>query len=121
MKLLEGPEGPEAEGYAFPELGVKTPKGIKAPDVAWISRERWAEVSDEDNAAPIPQICLEVLSPSNTDEEMEEKRSAYFEAGADEVWIVSVDGNLRFYSPDSLLEQSRLAPAFPVSIRELRL
>mgnify|MGYP001313879954 CR=1 FL=1 len=33
-----------------------------------------------------PEICLEILSPSNSIVEMEMKRALYFEAGAREVW-----------------------------------
>ena len=39
-----------------------------------------------------PEICVEVLSPSNSKPEMEEKRALYFEAGAQEVWICGLDG-----------------------------
>ena len=35
-----------------------------------------------------PEICLEVISPSNSVKETQEKREAYFAAGAHEVWIV---------------------------------
>ena len=34
-----------------------------------------------------PEICIEVLSLSNSPAEMNEKRDLYFEAGAHEVWI----------------------------------
>src|SRR5205823_13674111 len=35
-----------------------------------------------------PEICIEVVSPSNSVKELSEKREAYFAAGAQEVWIV---------------------------------
>lgn len=35
-----------------------------------------------------PQICIEVVSPSNSVKELEEKKSAYLAAGAEEVWII---------------------------------
>jgi len=39
-----------------------------------------------------PEICVEVISPRNSPEEMAEKRALYFAAGADEVWFaVSMD------------------------------
>jgi len=43
---------------------------------------------------------------------MEEKRTLYFEAGAQEVWICGLDGKMEFYTPD-LAAASRLCPAFP--------
>lgn len=35
-----------------------------------------------------PDLVLEVLSPSNRDEDLEEKRPAYREAGIPEIWLV---------------------------------
>jgi Uma2 family endonuclease len=59
-----------------------------------------------------PEICVEVLSPSNSKPEMEEKRALYFEAGAQEVWICGLDGKMEFYTAD-LSAASRLCPMFP--------
>ena len=47
-----------------------------------------------------PEICVEVLSPTNSLAEMNEKRALYFEAGAHEVWICGLDGKMEFYTPD---------------------
>jgi Uma2 family endonuclease len=61
---------------------------------------------------------MEVLSPSNSQLEMAEKRALYFEAGAAEVWICRLDGAMTFLlRPD--LEQrdkSALCPDFPPKI-----
>jgi Uma2 family endonuclease len=59
-----------------------------------------------------PEICVEVLSPSNSKPEMEEKRALYFGAGAREVWICGLDGKMEFYTAD-LSAASRLCPMFP--------
>ena len=59
-----------------------------------------------------PEICVEVLSPSNSKPEMEEKRALFFEAGAQEVWICGFDGKMEFYTAD-LSAASRLCPMFP--------
>jgi Uma2 family endonuclease len=59
-----------------------------------------------------PEICIEVLSASNTVDEMKAKRRLYREAGADEVWIVEQDGRVRFFE-DEEVEQSAIAPSFP--------
>jgi Uma2 family endonuclease len=50
------------------EFAVETAKGIKVPDVAWISEERWAQIPDDAEASPVmPELCVEVLSESNTE------------------------------------------------------
>jgi Uma2 family endonuclease len=58
------------------------------------------------------EICVEVLSSSNSQPEMEEKMALYFEAGAHEVWLCGLDGKMEFYTPD-LSAVSRLCPLFP--------
>jgi Uma2 family endonuclease len=39
-----------------------------------------------------PDLCVEVLSPTNTRAEIGEKVAAYLAAGAREVWVVGDDG-----------------------------
>jgi hypothetical protein len=43
-----------------------------------------------------PEICVEVLSPSNSAAEINEKLALYFDAGATEVWICNLDGPCPF-------------------------
>ncbi|MBV8175315.1 MAG: Uma2 family endonuclease, partial [Verrucomicrobia bacterium] len=62
-----------------------------------------------------PEICVEVLSPSNTAEEMAEKGALYFEAGAHEVWLCGVDGKIAFYMPEPSA-QSAICDGFPSEI-----
>ena len=58
-----------------------------------------------------PEICVEVMSDSNTGEDMEEKRELYLESGAQEVWGVA-DEEVRFFGREEL-EHSELIPDFP--------
>jgi Uma2 family endonuclease len=62
-----------------------------------------------------PEICVEVLSPSNTVKEIEEKTVLYFEAGASEVWICDEGGSIRFHfrTPPTIRPRSELCPRFP--------
>ena len=99
------------------EFAIRTSKGVKEPDVAWMSSARWDELSDASEASPVaPEICIEVLSPSNTTAEMEEKRRLYFEQGAVETWICDIDGRVSFYRVDGEHPNSELAPTFPKEI-----
>ena len=72
--------------------------GVKVIDVVWMSPVYAARLEAQNPVAleRAPEICVEVLSPSNSQPEMEEKMALYFEAGAHEVWICGLDGNLRF-------------------------
>jgi Uma2 family endonuclease len=59
-----------------------------------------------------PEICVEVLSSSNTEEQIDEKRALYREVGADEVWVVDEHNQIRFYR-DEEMDHSRIAPDCP--------
>jgi Uma2 family endonuclease len=63
---------------------------------------------------PAVAITIEVFSPSNTQREIAEKRSLYFDAGAAEVWIGNLDGSMSFFiRSDHQIPASRLCPEFP--------
>jgi Uma2 family endonuclease len=57
-------------------------------DVAYLSPERLSEVDPEDNVRGAPNLVVEVLSPSNTVEEMDERERICLENGAHEFWVV---------------------------------
>jgi Uma2 family endonuclease len=102
------------DGRAMPEIPILTADGVKAADVTWISAAYYMELEAKkplvlDHA---PEICIEVLSPSTSSAEMDEKRALYFEAGAHEVWLCGLDGKMEFYTP-GLAAVSRLCPLFP--------
>jgi Uma2 family endonuclease len=115
--LLASERGPVEEGRAVPELAVYTSEGVKVPDVAWISAARAAQIPEDAEASPVmPELCIEVLSRSNTQAEMNEKRHLFFEGGAQEVWIVDAEGAVTFYDAEGARDQSALAPGFPKKI-----
>jgi Uma2 family endonuclease len=60
---------------------------------------------------------VEVISSSNTADEMKEKRELYFEAGAKEVWICRSTGVMTFYNSTGKLAQSVLFPSFPKKVK----
>jgi hypothetical protein len=61
-----------------------------------------------------PEICVGVLSPSNTTAEIDEKRALYFDAGAIEVWVCNLDGAMSFFSGvNNQISTSSLCPDFP--------
>ena len=107
-------------GKVITECPLSTSDGVKAVDVGWFSDSRFREAFDRRCFLRAPEICVEILSPSNTAPEMEEKMALYFEAGAEEVWFCEEDGTMRFHlDPESPpADQSRLCPDFPGSIPE---
>jgi Uma2 family endonuclease len=107
------------EGETFTECPVSTAGGVKSADVAWIApdwKEKMAELVLFERA---PEICVEVLSPSNSAAEINERRTLYFDAGASEVWICNLNGSVSFFVGSGHAESSTsvLCPAFPSRIR----
>jgi Uma2 family endonuclease len=104
------------DGKALPECAIKTRKGTKVADVAWASLEVLAKIKGEIEASIAPEICVEIVSGSNTKKEMAEKRQLYFEAGAKEVWVCDESGELIFFNAERQLVHSELVPLFPDKI-----
>ena len=84
-------------GITFPECSIQTTKGVKVADVIWCSENFFKKHGTETPYTIAPEICIEVISPSNSQQEMSEKIGLYLEAGAQEVWLVSTDGEISFY------------------------
>ena len=104
------------EGKVITEAAIKTSKGAKVADVAWFSATRWEQVKDEFDASIAPEVCVEIISPSNADAEIEQKKRLYFEAGATEVWTCDAEGIVQFFQPEKALKASAMVPGFPKKI-----
>jgi Uma2 family endonuclease len=76
------------DGEVITEAPIITPTGLFLSDVAWASPAFMSAHGSEFALTRAPEICIEVVSPSNSVKELSEKREAYFAAGAQEVWIV---------------------------------
>jgi len=83
-------------GRVYIECPISTADGVKAADVAWASAKVIRELGNRSCFPQAPEICVEVLSESNTKKEIEEKVALYFDAGAQEVWICDLNGQMRF-------------------------
>ena len=99
-------------GSVLTECSILTRIGIRVPDVAWMSSDfiaNYAEITPYQRA---PEICVEIVSPSNVTAEIVEKTQAYLAAGAVEVWIVAEDGTIRYFGAQGETAQS----AFPARV-----
>jgi Uma2 family endonuclease len=105
------------EGVVMVECAIKTRKGTKVADVAWASMTVIDQIEKETDASVAPEICVEVLSMSNSDKEIVGKRRLYFERGAVEVWTCDGYGEMRFFDAGGKLEQSKMFPEFPKQIK----
>lgn len=94
-------------GAAMTECALATAEGVRVPDVAWASADFTARHGDSTPLPQAPEICVEIRSPSNSDEEMAMKTHAYLAAGAVEVWIVDEAGSLQVFGAQGPQEASR--------------
>jgi Uma2 family endonuclease len=89
---------------------------VRVPDVVWVTpgrREEMDKAGDPPTLAP--EICVEVMSENNDWDEMHSKRALYLEAGAEEMWVVTEDGEVRFFGAEEM-EESDLVPGFPEQV-----
>ena len=110
-----------SEGRTMSECPISTADGVRGADVAWASFKVLRELGNRSCFPVSPEVCVEVLSPRNTEAEIEEKKALYFEAGAKEVWICDQKGRMAFYGARSprAMKGSELCPEFPKRL-ELR-
>ena len=100
-------------GATLIEVGIATPDGVFVPDLAWASAQFMRQHAGEIVLTGAPEVCIEVVSPSNSVRELEEKRAAYLTAGADEVWIVYLkSGRCELFGKDGAIARSR----YPVDL-----
>jgi Uma2 family endonuclease len=130
--IMSPPPGQEHGGYQFKvgqilanlmpggrvttECPISTADGVKAADVAWASDECLRKLGVNPVFPVAPEICVEVMSPSNTREEMDEKMALYFDAGAKEVWLCD-RGQMQFFTSTDNHRRSQLCPEFPAQLK----
>jgi Uma2 family endonuclease len=104
------------------------PDSVRAPDVAFLCRERIQGEVPAGFLEGAPDIAVEVLSPSDTASEVLEKAEDWLTAGCDEVWLVDprrrsvsictwVDGAMVRRTVGAL--SSRLLPGFHLPTEQL--
>jgi Uma2 family endonuclease len=104
------------DGKVVPEFPIETREGIKVADVAWLTLEQSEAVKNNISSAFAAVICVEVLSPGNTSDEMMQKKTLYFAGGAEEFWICDLEGNMSFYQKSGQIALSNLVPDFPLLV-----
>ena len=106
-------------GKVTVECPISTSEGVKVADVVWVSQKRLLKITGRKALNAAPEICVEVLSPSNKRGEIEGKMKLYFEAGAKEVWVCDLSGSLRFFlkkAPTTAAKASVVCPNMPLRL-----
>ncbi len=123
------PRGSVLGGEAGVRL-TRDPDTTVGIDVLYVSAEVAAQQPDDTTLIDgVPVLAVEILSPSNTVEEIDEKIDQYREAGVPLVWIVDPhDRTVTIYRPDQEPESVNVRqelsgephlPGFRVHVAEL--
>ena len=100
-------------GTVITECSVETSEGTKVADVVWAS-SRFIQINqDMTPFIAAPELCVEIISPSNSAAEMDEKKALYFARGCEEFWLCDSEGNMKFYKNTGELEHSLIFGEFP--------
>jgi Uma2 family endonuclease len=115
------------------ETGFKIATGpdtVRAPDIAFVRRERIPESGIPKKFWPgAPGLAVEVLSPGDSFEEVAEKGADWLNAGASAVWIVSPKRrnvtiyrsptDMKILSENDVLEGQEVVPGFSCKVAEI--
>jgi len=122
------------QGHGFDSsTGFTLPNGaIYAPDVAWISRERWAALLDAERQtfAPIaPDFVLELRSAEQPMTGLKAKMSEYVDNGVRLAWLVDpgsqrtfvfeANGDIHTVPFEQALSGGEVLPGFVVVMAEV--
>jgi Uma2 family endonuclease len=111
--------GDQLPGWAiYSECAIATPEGTKVPDAAAMSMDRSLRHRGKPALPEAPEICVEVLSWSNSTPEISEKRALLAALGCQEFWTCSDGGRMTFFNAvtGETFPASQICPDFPASI-----
>jgi Uma2 family endonuclease len=82
-------------GRVFSDVAIVTrrsPDSVRRPDLAFVTRARMTAYPSVRHLEYVPDLCLEILSPSNRATDIQEKVLEYLDAGARLIWVIDPVG-----------------------------
>lgn len=98
-------------GTTLTACAIETRIGVRVPDVAWASPEFMSRHGTRSPLPRAPELCIEVLSPTNSQLQMQQKTAAYLAAGATEAWLIAEDGTIGMFDSGGRVAESALGIA----------
>ncbi len=109
----------------------RVPDTVRAPDLAFIRRERIPPVGERERGywELAPDLVVEVVSPSESADDLQEKVTDYLSAGTRLVWalfartrtasVYRPDGTVRLLHENDPLDGEDVLPGFSCRVAEL--
>ncbi|HEY3935980.1 MAG TPA: Uma2 family endonuclease [Bryobacteraceae bacterium] len=117
---------------AFTEAGYvlsRNPLTIRQPDISVLSRERIRATAADSYFEGAPDLAVEIVSPSDSAEDLEIKVNQYLQGGAKQVWVAyPKTRKIHVFSSgtapiildqDQTLEGGDLLPGFSAKVADL--
>lgn len=105
------------------------PDTVRAPDVAFISRDRLPQIPPRGYAPLAPDLAVEILSPDDRPAEVLGKVADWFAGGSRIVWVIDpiavearvhrADGSLSLIRGDETLEGETVVPGFSCLLSDI--
>lgn len=105
-RLAAGLLGKLSKGEVITECSIQTSDGVKVADVAWLSEDFVSEFGFITPYPKAPEICIEIVSPSNSKIEIQEKVDLYLARGAVEVWVAYSLEDINIFNCTGLVKDS---------------
>lgn len=106
----------------------QNPDTVLGPDVAFVRQQRLPK-SPVAYIDVVPDLAIEVVSPSNTRAAIERKTHIYLQAGVEQVWIVDplrpevricqADAGIVILGFDDVVSGGTVLPGFELRVRDL--
>ncbi|MEM6393221.1 MAG: Uma2 family endonuclease [Planctomycetota bacterium] len=119
-------------GEVIGESGYRltfNPDTVRAPDVAYLSRDQAERASDPGFLAVAPHVAIEINSPNDVMSEVLDKARWWLKQGSAQVWIVDdptrtvtvylPDNTARVYGIEDNLTADNAMPGFTLPLTEL--
>jgi len=125
--LIENPIG-SVTGAEAGFILSRNPDVVRAPDVAFIPRERLpAEGLPAQFTDIVPSLVIEVVSPSDRAGDVENKRAQWLAFGVSQVWVVYPEsksvhvfgGETAIYGAGDTLRPDAVLPGFALPVNNI--
>ena len=106
------------------------PMTVRGPDVAFIAASQISsDMGEEDYYSLAPTLAVEIVSPGDTEKNVNDKVNLYLEAGTEEVWVVRGKAKtVTIHSPNftpvtygvpQTLSSGHILPGFSLPVAEI--